>query len=77
MSTDDEYHKMMIEQSPAEEKNAFVHPETGKFEKVFSEKELDEIYKNFILVESERIEKQAEFFGKLYYCKHHWRIYKK
>ncbi|MEK7575418.1 MAG: class I SAM-dependent methyltransferase [Patescibacteria group bacterium] len=77
MSTDDEYHKMMIEKSPAEEKNAFIHPETGKFEKVFSEEELDSAYKNFKLIEARRIEKTAEFFGKSYYCKHHWRIYQK
>lgn len=77
MSTDDEYHKMMIEKSPAEEKNAFYHPDTGKFEKVFSDKELDTMYAQFKLVERRRIEKTAEFFGKQYYCKLHWRVYQK
>ena len=77
MSTDDQFHKEMIQQSPAEEQNAFYNSGNGKFEKVFSEDELDRMYKKFRLVKSRRIEKTAEFFGKLYYCKHHWRIYKK
>lgn len=77
MSTDDEYHKMLIAESPAEESNAFIHPETGKFEKVFSEQELDEMYKDFSLVEVRRINKPADFFGKTYQCFLHWRVYRK
>lgn len=77
MSTDDEFHKKMIKESPAEEKNSFYNSSNKKFEKVFSEEELDEMYKNFKLVESRRIEKQTEFFGKSYYCKNHWRVYQK
>src|SRR3989344_781119 len=37
MSTDDEYHKLMAEKSPAEEKYAFYNFANGKFEKSFSE----------------------------------------
>ena len=77
MSTEDEYHEMVIKQSPAEEKNAFYHPDTGKFEKVFDEQELDVLYKNFRLVESRRIPKRSIFFGKEYQNKMHWRIYQK
>lgn len=77
MSTDDEYHRLMIEQSPAEEKNAFYHPDTGKFEKVFDEGELRELYRDFELVESRRIDKTTSFFGKEYSCKLFWRIYRK
>ncbi len=77
MSTDDEFHKEMIKKFPAEEKNAFYNSVNGKFEKVFSEEELNDMYKKFTLIESRRIEKTAEFFGESYYCKHHWRIYKK
>ncbi len=76
MSTEDEYHRMIIGQSPAEEENAFIHPDTGKFEKVFSEQELNELYKNFELVEARRINKSSEFFGKSYASFMHWRIYK-
>lgn len=77
MSTDDEFHKEMIQKSPAEEQNAFYNIGNGKFEKVFTEEELNGMYKNFTLVQARRIEKTAEFFGKSYYCKHHWRIYQK
>lgn len=35
------------------------------------------MYKKYTLVEALRIEKTAEFFGKTYYCKHHWRVYQK
>jgi SAM-dependent methyltransferase len=77
MSTDDEFHKTMIKRSPAEEADAFYNSGNGKFEKVFSEEELDRMYKDLTLIEARRIEKTAEFFGELYYCKHHWRIYQK
>jgi ubiquinone/menaquinone biosynthesis C-methylase UbiE len=77
MSTEDEYHKMIIEQSPAEEANAFLHPKTGKFEKVFSEVELDEMYKDFELIKAMRINKSSDFFEKSYKSFMHWRIYRK
>jgi len=77
MSTDDEYHKIMIEKSPAGEQGAFIQPDAGKFEKVFSEEELDSMYRKYKLIEARRIEKMAEFFGKSYYNKHHWRLYQK
>ncbi len=77
MSTDDEYHKELIAKSPAEESNAFIHPQTGKFEKVFSEEELDRMYAEFSLVEARRIPKVTEFFGKPYQCLLHWRVYRK
>ncbi len=77
MSTDDEYHKEMIRRSPAEEKNAFYHPDTGKFEKVFDEAELDEMYVDLELIEARRIEKRSVFFGKEYGNRMHWRVYQK
>ncbi len=77
MSTDDEYHAMMIEESPAQERNAFIHPQTGKFEKVFSGSELDSLYRNFRLLDQRRIAKTVDFFGTSYACQHHWRIYQK
>ena len=77
MSTDDEYHKEMMQRSPAEEKNAFYHPDTGKFEKVFDEAELDEMYADFKLLEARRIDKKSVFFRKEYASKMHWRVYQK
>ena len=75
MSTDDEYHQMLIAKSPAAEPHAFIHPETGKFEKVFSEHELDNMYADFQLIEATRINNTTEFFGETYATFMHWRIY--
>lgn len=77
LSIDDEFHKEMIKVSPAEEKNAFYHPTTGKFEKTFDRNELLELYKDLQLVEEQRIEKTTTFFGKEYACKHFWMIFQK
>ena len=70
LSTDDEFHKEMLEKSPAQEKNAFLHPTTGKFEKIFDREELMNFYKEWKVVEEKRITKVAKFFGKDYNCKH-------
>lgn len=77
LSTDDEFHKEMLRNYPANERNSFVHPTTGKFEKVFDLQELIEFYKDFKLVENQRIEKDTEFFNKKYHCKHFWLVLQK
>ena len=77
MSAGDEYHTMTNAHSPAEEKNAFYHPLTGKFEKIFDETELTELYGDLKLIEAKMIEKTTEFFGKKYQAKSFWRIYQK
>ena len=76
LSTDDEFHKEMIIESPAEQANAFHHA-TGKFEKTFDEEELKEIYRDFKVVKWERIDKTAQFNGKDYACKHFWLVLSK
>jgi len=77
LSTDDEFHREMLEKYPAHEKNSFTHPITGKFEKVFDRQELLNFYKDFGWVEEQRVEKIAEFFGKKYHCKHFWLVLQK
>lgn len=77
LSTEDEFHKKMIQDSPADERNAFLHPTTGKFEKTYDEQDICDTYKDFEVVEHERVSKTAEFFGKQYTCLHHWVIFKK
>jgi SAM-dependent methyltransferase len=76
LSTDDEFHKEMIEKSPASEKHAFHHP-TGKFERTFDEADVRAQYKDFEVVKWERVEKTAEFNGKGYACKHFWVVFRK
>lgn len=77
MSTDEEFHKEMIKKSPAREKNAFFHPVTGKFEKVFEREELIKLYSGLKLVIEERVPKTSIFFGKKYKSSHHWMVFKK
>ncbi len=76
LSTDDEYHKMMLEKSPGPESGSFINP-AGKFEKVFTERELLSMYAGLTPVVSERVDKVAEFYGKPYQCHHFWLIFKK
>lgn len=77
LSTDDEFHKGMIENSPTEERNAFLHPSTGKFEKAYDEKDIQDLYGEFGMVKHERVKKTTEFFGKEYGCLHHWIVFRK
>lgn len=72
LSTDDTFHQEMRKTSPAVEKNSFLHPTNGKFEKVFDEEELKTFYQNWKLIEKKRISKTATFFDKNYSCSHFW-----
>lgn len=76
LTPDDEFHKEMIQKNPAEESNAFYHS-TGKFEKTFSQAELEEMYKDFKVIKWERVDKVTRFFGKEYPCHHFWMIFRK
>jgi len=77
LSTDDAFHQEMRKSSPAPEKNSFLHPSNGKFEKVFEEEELKAFYQDWTLVEKKRISKTATFFGKNYNCSHFWMVLQK
>jgi SAM-dependent methyltransferase len=77
LSPQDEFHKEMMIKSPAEEKNAFLHPTTGKFEKTFDREEILDQYQGLKLIEDERIKKVTEFFGKKYNCYHYWMVFQK
>ncbi len=44
LSDDDQFHKKTIKQSPGPEKNSLLHPNGGKFEKVFDEDEIKSYY---------------------------------
>ncbi|MCL5113982.1 MAG: class I SAM-dependent methyltransferase [Patescibacteria group bacterium] len=78
LSIDDEYHREMIKKSPSDEKNAFLNPISGKFEKTFDRTEILSLYKDKVeLIKEERIGKKEFFFGKSYKCKHYWMIFQK
>jgi ubiquinone/menaquinone biosynthesis C-methylase UbiE len=74
LSTEDQFHRQMIQTSPTNEPNAFLHPNTGKYEKVFSQNEIKKLYKDWKLIKQKRIVKTANFYGKKYLCKHFWII---
>lgn len=76
-SSDDTYHTEIIAQSPGEELHTFVHPRTGKFEKIFSLTELQKLYQPFRLLEHRLIEKKTTFQGREYPCLNHWCIFQK
>ncbi len=76
LSIDDAFHAKMINTSPTTERNSFLHP-TGKFEKVFDEEEIAELYKQFSVVTKERLEKTTEFYGTKYDCSHFWIVFQK
>lgn len=67
----------MIEKYPADESGSFRHPETGKFEKVFTQQELEMLYGDFNCIAHERVDKDATFHGKTYPCSHHWMLFQK
>ena len=75
-STEDGYHKEMIQKAPAGERNTFLQP-TGKFEKVFDEQDIAEAFVNWQVIRQERIEKTTEFFGKEYAMRHFWLLLQK
>lgn len=77
LSSEDEFHKRMLVESPAAERNAFLHPTTGKFEKTFDRDEIISLYKGMDLMEERRISKKGIFFGKEYNCYHYWMIFLK
>lgn len=77
LSTDNEFHKEMIKTSPTSQSNAFLHPTTGKFEKTWGVKELEEFYAKLTLIESKRVPKMSTFFGKEYKENNIWMVFQK
>lgn len=76
LSTDDEFHKTMVKESPSGERNAFLHT-TGKFEKTFDEQDVVDLYRGWRVIQKERISKKAEFSGREYNCLHFWIVLQK
>jgi SAM-dependent methyltransferase len=77
LSDKDEYHSEINAVSPGPDKNSFIHPKTGKFEKTFDEDEAKELYGEFKLVSQEEMRKMTEFFGKEYEAINLWCVFQK
>lgn len=77
LSTDDEFHKEMIEKHPGPDFGSFIHPINRKYEKAFTEDEVKKFYGSMKLITLERMPKNARFFGKEYKCNHIWAVFQK
>ena len=76
LSPEDEYHHAQSLIAPGGEAHSILRP-TGKYEKMFSASELEDLFSPFSLVKEKRIQKTYNHEGKDYQCKHWWRIYQK
>ncbi len=77
LSTENEFHSEMMKISPTSQSNSFLHPTTGKFEKTWDVKELEQFYSKLSLVELRRVPKTSTFFGKEYRESNIWMVLKK
>ena len=77
LSANDSYHRETNTSSPGTERNSFVHPVTGKFEKCFDDDEIKSVYKNFTLIRQEMQEKPTKFLGKPYTAINYWCVFQK
>lgn len=77
LSADDDYHREINARSPGTEKNSFLHPVTGKFEKCFDEEEIKAVYNSFKPVELKTQRKQTEYLGKPYVAINYWCVFQK
>jgi ribosomal protein S18 acetylase RimI-like enzyme/SAM-dependent methyltransferase len=77
LSSDDEFQKEMIADSPGPDEGSFINPINGKYEKSFSEEEIKGLYKELKLCTLERIPKKVTFFGKEYNCNYIWAVFQK
>lgn len=66
VSINDEKEKELLKNSPGEEPNSAIWPETGKFQKNYDEKELREFYKDFEIVLLREVKKDSLKLGEHY-----------
>lgn len=77
LSSDDEFQKEMIAQSPGPDAGSFIHPVNRKYERVFTEDEVKDFYGQLELKAFERVAKKDTFFGKEYSANHIWAVFQK
>ena len=77
VSTDDELEKELMEKYPGPELNSSIWPETGKFQKNFTKKELLNFYKMFDILDFKKRTKRAIKIGKEFTATNWWVILRK
>lgn len=77
VSTDDELEVKLMKNSPGDEVNSSIWPETGKFQKNFTEEELTEFYKMFEIIKLEKRKKKAYKINTAFTATNWWLIIRK
>lgn len=76
-STKSNYYQDQAKETKVEEVNAYCYPDIEKFEKVYSQEELDIMYSRFDLKKSEIFERKSSVNGQDVSWEHIWRVYQK
>jgi ubiquinone/menaquinone biosynthesis C-methylase UbiE len=77
LSTYSEYQDKMVALSPGPEAGSFIHPESGKFEKAFTEEEIKQAYSQFDLIQFEKVPKVDTYDGQDYRANHIYAVFQK
>ena len=73
-SAEDEYHRVLLAESPAEEENTFYYPGSEKIEKLYDHAELRAFYRDWSVVLERRIERSCRLHGRDYTSSSFWVI---
>jgi len=76
-SVKSDFYKYMVTRCKVDEVNAFCYPDIKKFEKVYTQKELDKLYGCFKLKESKVFKRNSFVDNKPVCWEHIWRVYQK
>lgn len=77
VSSDDEWERVLMHESPGKEPHSSIWPQNGKFQKNYDELELREFYKDFNIVALETISKTAFKLEKYYQATNFWLVLQK
>lgn len=76
-AADDEWERELIVSHPGREPNSTIWPQTGKFQKDYTEEELKGFYENFEIVEVRKIRKPAFKMGRSGMATNLWAVLRK
>ena len=77
VSADDEWEKQLIAASPGAEPNSTIWPQSGKFQKDYTESELRGFYKDFKIEQLQKLSKPGFKLGKHYQSTNFWAVLRK
>ena len=77
VSVNDEAEKEFLKKSPGPEPNSVIWPESGKFQKNYTEAELRSFYQSFSIVQLRKVNNQVFKLGKKYLGEYYWLVLQK